>query len=240
MRRSFTLFLDWRALWGYFFILLHIRTCESLHCLAIYLTYIRVRVQGFQCLRLWLSENPWQTLPTEARLISNFMEYDEDKYYIYVYICALLCIMITQYYTYILMTGWCHLSLYPSVFGILLVDTDDLFTDFEDFDSLLWESPLAGRDREVRVQPLGKALYPGVSRWWDLLVRCYGIHRRITRRNTEVGPAHNVQPFVQADTQKSCGEATLRQNQNVTLIRFSSCSGLFDILQYCTYLSNYL
>lgn len=29
----------------------------------------------------------------------------EDKYYIYVYICALLCIMITQYYTYILMTG---------------------------------------------------------------------------------------------------------------------------------------
>ena len=163
----------------------------------------------------------------------------EDKYYIYVYICALLCIMITQYYTYILMTGWCHLSLYLSVFGILLVDTDDLFTDFEDFDSLLWESPLAGRDREVRVQPLGKALYPGVSRWWDLLVRCYGIHRRITRRNTEVGPAHNVQPFVQADTQKSCGEATLRQNQNFTLIRFSSCSGLFDILQYFTYLSNY-
>ena len=38
----------------------------------------------------------------------------EDKYYIYVYICALLCIMITQYYTYILMTGWCHLSLYLS------------------------------------------------------------------------------------------------------------------------------
>ncbi len=99
MRISFTFFFDWRALWGYFCILLHIRTCESLHCLAmkkIYLSYIWVRVEGFQCPRLWLSENPWQALPTEARLISNFMEYNEDMYCIIMH--YILCIMITHIY----------------------------------------------------------------------------------------------------------------------------------------------
>eukprot|EP00434_Breviolum_minutum_P017216 symbB.v1.2.015197.t1/scaffold1129.1/size136302/5 len=57
----------------------------------------------------------------------------------------------------------------------------------------LTNSPDRGRDREVRVQPLGKALYPGV------------------------GPAHNVQPFVQVAPQV----VLLRQAQEPLTVKAS-------------------